>query len=257
MAASAAFHPASADGAAPPILGITGVSKSFGGVRALQDVSFDVHENTVTALIGPNGAGKTTLLNVISGIIRSDEGEVRFLGRPIGRFSPDRRARLGIVRTFQRVRTFPTLNVLENVLAFSWSQHIRRLDSVHVDKALDLLERFGLRRHAGSFPDTLSFADRRRVEIVRALMADPKLIMLDEPAAGMNPEEARELIHQLSRLRDDGVALLLIEHNMRVVMGLSNQIHVLNFGRRIASGTPAEVRSDKQVIAAYLGGSHD
>jgi branched-chain amino acid transport system ATP-binding protein len=239
----------------PPLLRISSISKSFGGVHALQEVSFDVEQGAITALIGPNGAGKTTMLNIISGIIRSDHGEVQLIDRPLNRMSADRRARLGIVRTFQRVRTFPTLTVLENVLSFAWSRRLRRLDHEAIERAIIYLERFGLSSHAANLPDMLTFADRRRVEIVRALMAEPRIIMLDEPAAGMNAEEARELIRQLAKLREDGVSLLLIEHNMNVVMGLSDCIHVLNFGRHIASGTPAEVRRDKEVVAAYLGAS--
>ena len=239
---------------ADAVVEVAGVSKAFGGVKALSDVDLQIRRDRITALIGPNGAGKTTLVNVVTGIYRADAGVVRFHGRDIGHLRSGARSRAGLVRTFQKVRLFPQLTVLENALALHWARRVWRSDRAARSAAMERLEQFGLARDAARSPEELTFADRRRLEIVRCLIGRPEVMMLDEPAAGMNPEEARAFVEQIAALqRDDALTVLLIEHNMKVVMGLAHTIYVLDFGQVIASGTPQEIRSDPAVIAAYLG----
>lgn len=237
------------------VLTATGISKSFGGVRALRDVGLTVSPGTICALIGPNGAGKTTLVNVLTGVYTQDAGDITFKGQDIGRTGADRRARAGMVRTFQRVRLFPQLSVLENVLAGQWSRRpFGGRPAATRERALRELEEFGLLKHAHRSPAGLTFADCRRVELVRCLLGDPALILLDEPAAGMNPEEAHRFVEHVAEIqRERDLTILLIEHNMNVVMSLASWIYVLDFGQLIAAGTPGEVRRDERVIKAYLG----
>jgi branched-chain amino acid transport system ATP-binding protein len=250
------------------ILEIKHVSKTFGGLRAVGDVSCDVPEGSIFGLIGPNGAGKTTLFNLITGVYRPDPGgSIRFRGTDVGVLKPAQIAVLGIGRTFQNIRLFGQLTVLENVLvacenrrrAHLWSALVRsRLfyqdDEEMTARALDLLAIFDLDRMADELSTSLSYGNQRRLEIARAMMLEPKLLLLDEPAAGMNYGEAEGLKKQIQWLREKfRITVCLVEHNMQVVMGVCEEIHVLDHGETIAHGTPDQIRKHPKVLAAYLG----
>ena len=239
----------------------------FGGLRAVSELEMALAPGALHGLIGPNGAGKTTAFNLITGIYPPTEGDICFDGRSIVGMAPDRIAASGIGRTFQNIRLFPGLTVLENVkVAFTrqirstlWEsvlrlpRHHHDEDRVH-DEAMQLLDRFSLAQMADLGAEQLPYGARRRLEIARALATKPKLLLLDEPAAGMNPSESRELMHLIRWVRDTfGVSILLIEHHMAVVMGICERITVLDHGARIAEGTPFEIRNDPTVIEAYLG----
>ena len=248
-------------------LEVRGVSKSFGGLAALSDVSFDVNERAIFGLIGPNGAGKTTLFNVMTGVYPPDTGSIRFGGAELSRLRPARIAAAGVGRTFQNIRLFAQLTVLENLLVaceIEKTAHLAaallRLPSHYEDearmrtRALDLLEVFGLRSVADAPSTSLPYGSQRRLEIARAMMLSPKLLLLDEPAAGLNAAEADALGTQVRWLRDElAVAVVLVEHNVQLVMGVCERILVLDHGESIAEGTPTEIRSDPKVVAAYLG----
>ncbi len=249
-------------------LELRSVSKTFGGLRAVGDVTFTVPERSIFGLIGPNGAGKTTVFNLITGVYKPDAGSsIRFAGTDLGAMKPASIARLGIARTFQNIRLFGQLTVLENVLVACENRRRAHLGSAilrsplfYLDetemntRALELLAIFDLDGMADETSTSLSYGNQRRLEIARAMMLGPKVLLLDEPAAGMNYGEAEGLKKQIRWLRDRfEITVVLVEHNMQVVMGVCEEIHVLDHGETIAHGTPDAIRKDEKVLAAYLG----
>jgi branched-chain amino acid transport system ATP-binding protein len=244
-----------------------GISKRFGGVQALADVTFEIRRGEIYGLIGPNGAGKTSLFNVLTGIYEADEGGFEFDGRALAGLKPNDVAERGIARTFQNIRLFANLSALENVMI---GRHVRtragvagailrdprtRAEEEAIEKrAYELLDYVGVARRANDLAKHLAYGDQRRLEIARALATDPKLLALDEPAAGMNATETASLKRLLEHIRRDGTTILLIEHDMKLVMSVCDRVLVLDYGKKIAQGTASEVQRDEKVIAAYLGG---
>jgi branched-chain amino acid transport system ATP-binding protein len=239
----------------------------FGGLTAVSELNLTVNDDEIVGLIGPNGAGKTTAFNMITGVYKPTVGTIEYNGTNISRLEPHKITELGLARTFQNIRLFRDMNVIENVLVASnlrMGVHLAtsvlhtpgylKREKAAREKALSLLEQVGLAEHANDSATSLPYGKQRRLEIVRALATKPSLLLLDEPAAGMNPQESRELMDFILKIRDQfGISILLIEHHMQVVMGVCKRMYVLEYGITIADGTPEEIQKNQRVIEAYLG----
>lgn len=248
------------------LLEVKGITKAFGGLIAVENVDFRVNEGEIVSIIGPNGAGKTTIFNMLTGVYHVNAGTITFAGEEIHNSQPKEIVKAGIARTFQNIRLFPTMRVIENVLV---GEHInvhytfldllfktkkyRMEEKRAAQRAIDLLEDLGLGGEIDNYAKNLPYGMQRKLEIARALATDAKLLILDEPAAGMNPQESEELKDFIRELRDRGQTILLIEHDMSVVMDISDRIYVIDHGRKIAEGLPKEIAVNPEVITAYLG----
>jgi branched-chain amino acid transport system ATP-binding protein len=248
------------------LLEVGGLSKRFGGVHAVNDVSFRVEKGMIKAIIGPNGAGKTTLFNMVSGFVVPDRGAVRFRGQAIQGEPPHRIAAHGISRTFQLIKLFPQMTALENVMVgrhlrsragfFAGMLHLpwsRREQDEGRARALELMELLGIAALAHAEATSLAYGQQRAVELARALACEPEMVLLDEPAAGLNMRETADLAKLITRIRDRGVTVLLVEHDMSLVMGISDEVAVLSYGEKIADADPRSVQKDPQVVKVYLG----
>jgi neutral amino acid transport system ATP-binding protein len=249
------------------ILEVREIVRAFGGLRAVDEASFDVETGSITALIGPNGAGKSTVFNVVSGFLGAEQGKVQFEGRRIDRSPPHRIAQRGLVRTFQVPRTLTRMSVLDNILVAATHHPGERLNGIALrpglaqkrerrarERAAELLALFRLDGHAGEYAGVLSGGQRKLLDFARVLMAEPRLVLLDEPMAGVNPTLGRQLVNHVLRLRAEaGMTFLFVEHDLDIVMEASDRVIVMNEGRVIASGTPEEVREDQRVVDAYFG----
>ncbi|HHP7245260.1 MAG TPA: ABC transporter ATP-binding protein [Elainellaceae cyanobacterium] len=259
-------HSSTTPANASPLLAANDLSKSFGGIRAVDQASLDVNQGSITGLIGPNGAGKTTLFNLLSNFIQADSGQVFFDGEPIQDLASHQVAKQGLVRTFQVARVLSKLSVMENMLLASqhqagenfWNVWFRPAKVAQEDRqqrehAMEILESVGLAHMAKEYAGALSGGQRKLLEIARALMVRPKLILLDEPAAGVNPVLIDQICEHITTWNQEGMTFLIIEHNMDVIMSLCDRVWVLAEGRNLASGTPAEVQQNEEVLEAYLG----
>jgi branched-chain amino acid transport system ATP-binding protein len=249
------------------ILETRNVTKRFGGLSAVDRVTVEIPEGSIYSIIGPNGAGKTTLFNCITGFYPADQGDILFLDRSLIGLTPDRITQRGISRTYQNIRLFPAMTALENILvgahprlksnlvdAFLHTPRQRAEEKEALEKAQELLNFVGLKGKGDLLARNLPYGEQRRLEMARAMANQPKIILLDEPTAGMNPNESRSMMRFIQNLRDEmGITILLIEHDMKVVMGISEFIYVLDFGQLIAKGTPEEIQKNPQVIESYLG----
>jgi branched-chain amino acid transport system ATP-binding protein len=248
------------------MLQLNNISKNFGGLQVLQDVNFKVPQGGIFGLIGPNGAGKTTVFNLITGLLRASGGSIAFDGQDIGKVAPHKITERGIARTFQNIRVFKEMTLLENVVV-GMHDHMdygiaglllnlpgyRNIEAKARARALELLSWVRLDHKAQLLADSLSYGEQRKLEFARALATKPKLLLLDEPVAGMNPSEKTELMTEILNIKERGFSIFMIEHDMRFVMGLCDRIAVLNFGRIIAEGTPDQIKNNQEVIEAYLG----
>lgn len=249
------------------LLEIKSLTKTFGGLKALSEIDFSLDEGQIVSIIGPNGAGKTTFFNTLTGIYKPDKGSITFTGKSMVGLRPDKIASNGMSRTFQNIRLFPAMTVVENVLCGMHSTFKQTLfhallrpssfkeeERAAENRAVELLHYVGLKGVGNELAKNLPYGAQRRLEIARALAAHPKLLLLDEPAAGMNPQETEDITKLFRSIRDDmGITILLIEHDMRVVMEISEHIGVFDYGQKIAEGTPQQIRTNSKVIEAYLG----
>ena len=251
-------------------LKVDNITIRFGGLCAVDNVSLHVDEGEIVSLVGPNGAGKTTVFNMLTGVYRNTEGRMEFMGQSLADKTPQEIVQLGISRTFQNLRLFPKLRVVENVLVgmhihthYNFFQGLfhtpayRKQEAANVVKAVEILESIGMGKHINDYAGSLPYGDQRKVEIARAMATDAKLLLLDEPAAGMNPAESEALLQFIRHLKGIGYTVLLIEHDMNVVMNVSDRIYVLDHGKLIADGLPEEIASNQAVIDAYLGGERE
>jgi ABC-type branched-subunit amino acid transport system ATPase component len=249
-----------------PLLCVQNLTKSFGGVTAVHDVSFNMMPGQIVAVIGPNGAGKTTLFNMITAVLSATSGSIQFMGQEIIGKKPFQIAQMGITRTFQNLQIFGNMSVVENVMtgmhiraktgvlgAGFRLRHVAKEEEQMLEKSLEHLQEVGLLDKAYENAAMLPYGNQRLVEIARAAASDPKLILLDEPMAGLNPEESRELVNVILKMRDRGMTFLFVEHDMETVMSIADHIVVLDYGGKIAEGTPEQIYNDPRVIAAYLG----
>ncbi|MFH2012827.1 MAG: ABC transporter ATP-binding protein [Pseudomonadota bacterium] len=248
------------------ILHASNIRKTFGGLVAVSGLDIEIREGQIKAIIGPNGAGKTTVFNIITGVLPPTNGEIKFQGQPITRLKSHKISSLGISRTFQNVQLFNNMSVIENVMIgrhprsnsgimssiLSLSKKRKEEKEIR-KKAMEYLEFIGLEDRCNDFPDNLPFGKQRLLEIARAMATEPKLLLLDEPASGLNTKETQNLSHMITEIRDRGITILLVEHDMELVMGISDEIIVLNSGQKIAEGLPREIQENDEVIKAYLG----